>query len=74
MSKITAPVQIFHGEEDTIEPVTKVRNFVYEMDKYDKFYELWTYQNETHGLKQLNNQLDSYQRIMNFLQMNLRSN
>ncbi len=74
VSKITAPVQIFHGEEDTIEPVTKVRNFVYEMDKYDKTYELWIYQNETHGLTQLNNQLDSYQRVMNFLQMNLRSN
>jgi len=74
VSKITAPVQIIHSDKDTIEPVTKVRNFVYEMDKYDKPYELWIYQNETHGLKQLNNQLDSYQRIMNFLQMNLRSN
>ncbi len=74
VSKITAPVQIIHSDKDTIEPVTKVRNFVYEMDKYDKPYELWLYQNETHGLKQLNNQLDSYQRVMNFLQMNLRSN
>ena len=43
VSKITAPVQIFHGEEDTIEPVTKVRNFVHELDKYNKSYELWTY-------------------------------
>jgi dipeptidyl aminopeptidase/acylaminoacyl peptidase len=74
VSKINAPVLIIHGEEDRIEPITKVRNFVYEMDKYDKSYELWIYQNETHGLKRLNNQLDSYQRIMNFLQMNLRSN
>ena len=71
VSKITAPVQIFHGEDDTIEPISKARNFVHEMDKYNKSYELWTYKNEAHGLVQLESQLDSYQKGMIFLQMYL---
>lgn len=71
VSKIVAPVQIIHGEDDPIEPVTKVRNYVHELEKYDKLYELWIYENEAHGLVILGNQLDAYYRVVNFLRMYL---
>jgi dipeptidyl aminopeptidase/acylaminoacyl peptidase len=71
--KMQAPIQIIHSDGDPIEPVTKVRNFVYEMEKHAKPYELHIYQNEAHGLKQLAHQLDSYERVMGFQQMHLES-
>jgi dipeptidyl aminopeptidase/acylaminoacyl peptidase len=71
VSKMQAPIQIIHSDGDPIEPVTKVRNFVHEMVKHNKEYELWIYANEAHGLKQLSHQLDSYERVMQFLQMHL---
>lgn len=61
------PLMIVHSDGDPIEPVTKIRNFVYEMDKYGKRYELALYSNEAHGLRLPEHQLDSYQRIMQFL-------
>ena len=54
--------------------MTKIRNFVYEMDKYNKRYELALYSNEAHGLKLPEHQLDSYQRIMAFLGSYLPTN
>jgi dipeptidyl aminopeptidase/acylaminoacyl peptidase len=54
--------------------VTKIRNFVDEMDKYNKRYELALYSNEAHGLKLPEHQLDSYQRIMAFLGRYLPTN
>lgn len=71
VNKISAPLQIIHSDQDPIEPVTKVRNFVHELDKYGKEYELWIYENEAHGLVQLDNQLDAYSRVMNFLRLHL---
>jgi dipeptidyl aminopeptidase/acylaminoacyl peptidase len=68
------PLMIVHSDGDPIEPVTKIRNFVYEMDKYDKRYELALYSNEAHGLKLPEHQLDSYQRIMAFLDRYLPAN
>ncbi len=69
-----APLMIVHSDGDPIEPVTKIRNFVHEMDKYDKRYELALYSNEAHGLKLPEHQLDSYQRIMAFLDRYLAAN
>jgi dipeptidyl aminopeptidase/acylaminoacyl peptidase len=67
------PLMIVHSDGDPIEPVTKIRNFVYELDKYNKRYELALYSNEAHGLKLPEHQLDSYQRIMAFLDRYLTS-
>jgi dipeptidyl aminopeptidase/acylaminoacyl peptidase len=47
--------------------VTKIRHFVTELDKYHTRYELALYSYEAHGLKLPEHQLDSYQRIMAFL-------
>jgi dipeptidyl aminopeptidase/acylaminoacyl peptidase len=73
VANITAPVLIVHSDGDPIEPVTKVRNFVSALERHDKRYELALYTNEAHGLRQLDHQLDSYQRLMRFLDRYLRS-
>lgn len=72
-AKITAPLFIVHSDGDPIEPVTKVRNLVSALEQHGKRYELVLYTNEAHGLRQLDHQLDSYQRLMNFLDRHLRS-
>jgi dipeptidyl aminopeptidase/acylaminoacyl peptidase len=72
-ANITAPLLIVHSDGDPIEPVTKVRNFVSALERYGKKYELAIYTNEAHGLRQLDHQLDSYERLMRFLDRYLRS-
>lgn len=66
-----APALIIHSDGDPIEPVTKVRNFTYEMEKHGKPFEVVIYANEAHGLRQLDHQLDSYRRVMAFLERHL---
>lgn len=67
VQQLQTPLMIVHSDGDPIEPVTKIRHFVYELDKYNKRYELALYTNEAHGLRLPEHQLDSYQRIMAFL-------
>jgi dipeptidyl aminopeptidase/acylaminoacyl peptidase len=73
VARIQAPLLIVHSDGDPIEPVTKVRNFVYELDRYGKSYELALYTNEAHGLRLLEHQRDSYHRLMQFLDRHLRT-
>jgi len=73
-SQIKTPVLIIHSDGDPIEPVTKIRNFTQEMEKYGKPYELALYTNEAHGLKILEHQMDSYERVMAFLDRYLAKN
>jgi dipeptidyl aminopeptidase/acylaminoacyl peptidase len=65
--EMQTPLLIVHSDGDPIEPVTKVRNFVDELRKHGKRYELALYGNEAHGLRLPEHQLDSYQRIVAFL-------
>lgn len=70
---ITAPLLIVHSDGDPIEPVTKVRNLVSALEQHGKRYQLALYTNEAHGLRQLDHQLDSYERLTRFLDRYLRS-
>jgi dipeptidyl aminopeptidase/acylaminoacyl peptidase len=72
VAKIQAPILIVHSDGDPIEPVTKVHNFTQTMDKHGKAYEVKIYSNEAHGLRLLDHQRDSYERIMQFLDRHLR--
>lgn len=71
VSQMRTPLLIIHSDADPIEPVTKVRNLTSEMDKFGKSYEVKIYSNEAHGLKLLEHQQDSYERIMAFLDRHL---
>jgi dipeptidyl aminopeptidase/acylaminoacyl peptidase len=73
VARIQAPLFIVHSDGDPIEPVTKVRNFVSALDQRGKTYELALYTNEAHGLRLLEHQRDSYDRLMQFLDRYLRS-
>ena len=67
-----APLLIVHSDGDPIEPLTKVWNFVHEMERHDKPYEVRIYRNEAHGLQNVDNLVDAYHRIMVFLDRHLR--
>jgi dipeptidyl aminopeptidase/acylaminoacyl peptidase len=71
-SQIEAPLLIIGSDGDPIEPVTKTYNMIQALDKYHKKYEAYVYTNELHGLKMLDHQLDSYQRVVAFLDRYLK--
>jgi dipeptidyl aminopeptidase/acylaminoacyl peptidase len=71
VAQMQAPILIIHSDGDPIEPVTKVHNFTQAMDKHGKAYDVKIYSNEAHGLRLLDHQLDSYERIMQFLERHL---
>jgi dipeptidyl aminopeptidase/acylaminoacyl peptidase len=71
VARMRTPLLIIHSDADPIEPVTKVRNLTSEMDRLGKEYELKLYSNEAHGLKILEHQKDSYERVMSFLDRRL---
>ncbi|MFC3714234.1 S9 family peptidase [Sphingoaurantiacus capsulatus] len=70
--KLKAPIMIVHSYGDPIEPVTKIHNFTQAMDAHGKRYEVKLYENEAHGLRLLDHQVDSYHRIMAFIDRYLR--
>jgi dipeptidyl aminopeptidase/acylaminoacyl peptidase len=74
VAQMRAPILILHSDGDPIEPVTKVHNFTQTMDKHGKHYEVRIYSNEAHGLRLLEHQLDSYERVMRFLEKHLGRN
>ena len=74
VNQMRAPLLIIHSDGDPIEPVTKIRNFTQEMDRHGKRYEVKIYSNEAHGLKLLEHQRDSYERVMAFLDRYLAGN
>jgi dipeptidyl aminopeptidase/acylaminoacyl peptidase len=69
--KMQSPIMLVHSDGDPIEPVSKVHNFTQAMDKHGKAYEARIYTNEAHGLRLLEHQRDSYERILNFLKQHL---
>jgi dipeptidyl aminopeptidase/acylaminoacyl peptidase len=72
VEQLKAPLLMIGSDGDPIEPVTKTYNFMQALDKYGKRYEAYVYRNEQHGLKQLEHQLDSYERVINFLDRYLK--
>ncbi|MCL4846052.1 MAG: S9 family peptidase [Acidobacteria bacterium] len=71
-AQMQAPMLILHSDGDPIEPVTKVHNFTQALDRHGKPYEVRIYTNEAHGLRQLDHQLDAYERVVRFLDRHLR--
>lgn len=72
VDQLEAPLLMIGSDGDPIEPVTKTYNFIQALDKAGKRYEAYVYTNEAHGLKLLDHQLDSYQRVVAFLDRYLK--
>ena len=73
VENMRAPLLLLHSDGDPIEPVTKAFNFIQAMEKAGKGFEAKIYRNEAHGLRLLEHQLDSYERLMRFLDRHLRN-
>jgi dipeptidyl aminopeptidase/acylaminoacyl peptidase len=69
---LQAPLLMIGSDGDPIEPVTKTYNFMQALDAANKTYEAHVYRNEAHGLKMLDHQLDSYERVVAFLDRYLK--
>ena len=72
VANMRAPLLLIHSDSDPIEPISKIHSFVQEMDRYGKAYEVRIYQNEAHGLRQLDHLVDAYQAVVNFLDRHLK--
>jgi len=69
---ITEPLLILHSDQDrNVEPEHTFR-FVAELQRLGKPFEIKWYAGEAHGLADPANQLDSYERILSFLDRHLR--
>jgi dipeptidyl aminopeptidase/acylaminoacyl peptidase len=73
VDQMQGPLLLLHSDGEPIEPVTKAYNFIQAMKKAGKAYQAQIYRNEAHGLRLLPHQLDSYQRILRFLEMHLKN-
>jgi dipeptidyl aminopeptidase/acylaminoacyl peptidase len=71
--QMQAPLLLLHSDGDPIEPVTKAYNFIQAMETAGKTYEAHIYRNEAHGLRLLPHQLDSYERVLRFLERYLKN-
>ena len=71
-SAVQGPILIVHSDGDPIEPVTKVHNFTQALARDGKEFEVVIYPNEAHGLRRLEHQRDSVERLLVFLDRTLR--
>ena len=72
IAKLRAPLLILHADQDRNVSVEQTYILVDELERRGKNYEVHIYQGEAHGLADPKNQLDSYQRIVAFLDRHLR--
>jgi dipeptidyl-peptidase-4 len=70
---IKAPVLMIGGANDEIVHVGQTYTMAAELQRAQKEFELVMYPNEEHGLKQLPHQLDSIQRVLDFLDRYLKN-
>lgn len=71
-SAVKGAILIVHSDGDPIEPVTKVHNFTQALERDGKTFEVVIYPNEAHGLRRLEHQRDSVERLMTFLDRYLK--
>jgi dipeptidyl aminopeptidase/acylaminoacyl peptidase len=64
---VKAPLLLFGGTEDTTVDTTQTYRYVEALQREGKYFELVMYPGEQHGLRVLDNQLDSYRQTMRFL-------
>ena len=72
IAKLRAPLLILHADQDRNVSVEHTHILVDELERLGKEHEVRIYQGEAHGLADPQNQLDSYQRILAFLDRHLR--
>lgn len=72
VQQMETPLLMIGSDGDPIEPVTKTYNFIQAMEKAGKKFEAKVYRNEAHGLRVLDHQLDSFERIIKFLDRYLK--
>lgn len=72
IGKLRAPLLILHADQDRNVSVEQTHILVDELERLGKDHEVRIYQGEAHGLADPRNQLDSYQRILAFLDRHLR--
>jgi dipeptidyl aminopeptidase/acylaminoacyl peptidase len=72
VERLKAPVLIIHSNRDRNVPGAMTYNFVDELERHHKQYELALYPDEAHGLAAPDHQLDAYRRIVSFLERHLR--
>jgi dipeptidyl aminopeptidase/acylaminoacyl peptidase len=72
IARLRAPLLILHADQDRNVSVEQTHILVDELERLGKDHEVRIYQGEAHGLADPLNQLDSYQRILAFLDRHLR--
>jgi len=72
VARIKAPLLLLGGEEDTIVDTTQTYRYVEALRREGKYFELFMYPGEQHGLRELPHQLDSYRQTVRFLDQFLR--
>ena len=72
VARIKAPLLLLGGDEDTIVDTTQTYRYVEALRREGKYFELFMYPGEQHGLRELPHQLDSYRQTVRFLDRFLR--
>lgn len=72
VAQLQVPLLIIGSTGDPIEPVLKTYNLIQALKADGKTYNAYVYSNEQHGLRDLGHQLDSYERVMTFLDRYLK--
>jgi dipeptidyl aminopeptidase/acylaminoacyl peptidase len=74
VAEMTAPILIIHSDGDRNVTPAMTYNFVDELERQQKVYDVVIYPNEAHGLADPDHQLDSYGRILGFFNRYLKRN
>ena len=67
LDKIKAPMLILHGKEDERTPFKGAKDFVAALEKNENTFEYHWYSKEGHGNAKLENRIDEWRRIEDFL-------
>lgn len=68
VDKMTAPLLIIHSDDDRNVPIRQTLHLADELEQQRKPHEVRIYRGEAHGLADPAHQLDSYRRMLAFLQ------
>lgn len=71
IEEIAAPLYVIHGANDPRVPLSEAEQVVARLKKLGRQVELLVYQDEGHGISKLQNKLDAYPRIIDFLNKTL---
>lgn len=72
VENIEAPLYVIHGANDPRVPLSEAEQVVAQLEKLGRQVELLVYPDEGHGISKLENKLDAYPKVINFLNKTLR--